>query len=145
MEKAAADAGETMSSSTVDAAVAVAVGIALFSGIVGALLWVFMAVMNGKGKKCARTVATVLFGISVLFTLGSLVQEAPALSRILSLVSLVLGGTSSSCCSAPTPRSTTTPSPHRGSEPTTGNGERPPRRWTLAVSRGISDSSRSGA
>ena len=58
----------------------------------GALLWVFMAVMNGKGKQWAGIVATVLFGISVLFTLGSLVQEAPALSRILSLVSLVLGG-----------------------------------------------------
>lgn len=91
-QQASEDLGETMTSTELDAVVAVGVGFALFSGLVGALLWVLMAVMNGKGKKWARIVATVFFVLSVLFTLVSLTQEAPILSRILSVVSLALGG-----------------------------------------------------
>lgn len=90
-EQASADAGEAMTGSELDAAVAIGVTFALISGVIGALLWILMAYMNGKGKKWARIVATVFFVLSVLSTLVSLTQEAPILSRILSVISLALG------------------------------------------------------
>ena len=91
VEKASRDASTPMTSSEIDAAVGVAVGIAVFSGLVGVALWLWMAAANGRGRKWARVVATVFFGLSVLFTLAGLVQKPPVLSLVLSLVSLLLG------------------------------------------------------
>jgi hypothetical protein len=91
VEKASAEAATPMSSGDVDAAVAFSVAFAVIVGIIGALLWVWMASANGKGRKWARIVATVFFGLSVLSTAGSLLQHPPALSLVLGLVTLVLG------------------------------------------------------
>jgi hypothetical protein len=91
VQKAADDAGTTMTSTEVDAAVAVAVGFGVVAGLIGVALWLWMASANGKGRKWARTVATVFFGLSVLSTLGSLLQHPPVLSLVTSIVSLVLG------------------------------------------------------
>jgi hypothetical protein len=91
VEKASADASTPMTSSEMDAAVAVAVAFAVVVGLIGVALWLWMAAVNGRGRKWARIVATVFYGLFVLSALASLLQSPPALSLILSLVSLVLG------------------------------------------------------
>ena len=92
VEKANNEAASKMTSTEIDAAVSLAIGF----GVVRRThrrraLWLWMASANGKGRKWARIVATVLFGLSVLSTLGSLVQHPPALSLVISIVSLLLG------------------------------------------------------
>ena len=52
----AASASPVMSS---DALVVIAMGSAVLGGIVGAALWVFLAVMNSRGKRWARILATI--------------------------------------------------------------------------------------
>ncbi|WP_026207932.1 hypothetical protein [Catelliglobosispora koreensis] len=42
---------------------------AIASGLIGLLLWIWMAMANGKGKKWARIVATVLFAINTIGTI----------------------------------------------------------------------------
>lgn len=91
VEQAAEDTGTSMTSSEIDTAVAVGMGTAVVMGIIGALLWVLMAVMNGKGKKWARVVATVFFALSLVSFLVGLAQAAPALSRIISVITILLG------------------------------------------------------
>lgn len=46
----------------------------IFSGLVAIGLWIWMARANGAGKKWARIVASVLFGINTLDLLSSAVQ-----------------------------------------------------------------------
>ncbi|HMM96173.1 hypothetical protein [Phycicoccus sp.] len=84
--------GQAVDSNLVDAAVAIGIGVGVVVGLLGAGLWLFMAWANSKGKPWARVVASVLFGISLLFSLISLAQPSAGLSRVLNLVSLVLGG-----------------------------------------------------
>lgn len=91
VQKASDDAGTSMTSSEVDAAVGLAVGFGAVAGLIGVALWLWMASANGKGRKWARILATVFFGLSVLSTLGSLVQHPPVLTLVISIVSLVLG------------------------------------------------------
>ncbi|GAB3442491.1 hypothetical protein GCM10027517_19640 [Phycicoccus ginsengisoli] len=91
VEKASADSGTSMTASQVDSAVSLAIGFSVVVGLIGVALWLWMASANGKGRKWARIVATVFFGLSVLSTLGSLVQHPPVLSLVVSLVSLALG------------------------------------------------------
>ena len=91
VEKSSTNSATPMTSDQVDAAVSLAIGLSIFSGLIGVGLWLWMAAANGRGRKWARVVATVFFGLSVLFTLGSLVQKPPVLSLLLGLVSLLLG------------------------------------------------------
>jgi hypothetical protein len=91
VQKASDDAATKMTSSEIDAAVGVAITFAVVFGLIGVALWLWMASANGKGRKWARVVATVFFALSVLSTLGSLIQHPPALSLIISIVSLALG------------------------------------------------------
>jgi len=91
VEKASRDATKPMTSDQMDAAVALGVGFGVVLGLIGVALWLWMAVANGRGRKWARVVATVFFGLSVLSLLGSLVQKPPVLSLVLGLVSLLLG------------------------------------------------------
>ncbi len=91
VQKASDDAGTSMTSSEVDAAVGLAVGFGAVAGLIGVALWLWMASANGKGRKWARILATVFFGLSVLSTLGSLVQHPPVLTLVISIVSLALG------------------------------------------------------
>lgn len=81
----------SVSQSTVDAAYAVTVTLAVVFGLVGALLWVWMAWKNGQGRSWARVVATVLgvFNvIGLLFTVAG--SEAETVSVISSVISVVL-------------------------------------------------------
>jgi hypothetical protein len=89
--KSAQNSGTTMTSSEIDAAVGVAVGVSVVVGLIGVGLWLWMASANGKGRKWARIVATVFFGLYVLSTLGSLFQHPPVLSLVDGIVTLLLG------------------------------------------------------
>lgn len=83
------DAG--VSQSTIDAAVNVGLGVGILFGLLGAGLWFWMASANGKGKSWARIVATVFFVISLLSFLFSFTQTQPLISRVLSVLSILIG------------------------------------------------------
>ncbi|MFC8503788.1 hypothetical protein ACFUC1_15635 [Pedococcus sp. NPDC057267] len=91
VEKASNSSSAPMTASQVDAAVGLAVGVSVVVGLIGVGLWLWMAWANGKGRKWARIVATVFFGLSVLSTLSSLLQHPPVLSLVVALVNLLLG------------------------------------------------------
>ncbi len=80
-----------VSSTAIDAALTVGIAIAVVSALLGVALWLWMASANGKGYSWARVVASVLFGISVLFTLIGMTQPQSAIQRIIALGTLVLG------------------------------------------------------
>lgn len=82
---------QDLSGSEIDTAVNVAVAFGLIFGLLGAALWFWMAFANGKGKKWARVVATVLFAISVLSFLASFAQEQTIVSRLLGIVVFLIG------------------------------------------------------
>ncbi|MBD8608480.1 hypothetical protein IFT73_16610 [Aeromicrobium sp. CFBP 8757] len=80
-----------VSQSTIDAAYAVTITIAVVFGLIGALLWVWMAWKNGQGRSWARVVATILGVLNIvglLFTIAG--SNAETISVILSVVSSVL-------------------------------------------------------
>lgn len=91
VEKASNNSSAPMTASQVDAAVSLAVGVSVVVGLIGVGLWLWMASANGKGRKWARIVATVFFGLSVLSTLSSLLQHPPVLSLVVGLINLLLG------------------------------------------------------
>jgi hypothetical protein len=75
---------------TVDAAVTAAVVVASVLSLLTAGLWVLNAVFNARGQKWARILSTILGGLALLFSLGSLAQPAGGLSRVLTFVSLLI-------------------------------------------------------
>ncbi|GAB78695.1 hypothetical protein SAMN05421595_2349 [Austwickia chelonae] len=62
------------------------------AGVFG--LWVWMAVMNNKGRSWARIVATVFFGFSVLGTLRIMLIGSPPVDIVVNLVITVIGAAS---------------------------------------------------
>ncbi len=86
--------GEEVTQEMVDTAVTVGIVLSLIMGLVFAAVWVLMAVMNGKGKKWARVVATVLGALGILFNLlglfGATVGGTTTLSVVMSGVMIVL-------------------------------------------------------
>lgn len=91
-EKALRDQGQTLTASEIDAAVNISLGVGVFMGLVGAALWWWMAVMNGKGRSWARIVATVFFVIGLLQTLWAFTQPSGgALGWVLNIASLLVG------------------------------------------------------
>lgn len=86
------DSGQTVDQTLIDSAVTIGIAVAVVFGLLGAGLWLFMAWANGKGKSWARIVATILFALSFVTFLIGLAQPAPLLSRVLSIVSIALGG-----------------------------------------------------
>lgn len=83
--------GAPYTESTVDAAVTLGIGFSVFLGIVGAILWVLMAWLNGKGKGWARITATVLFALFVISFLFSLAQATTAVTLIVNVLVLIVG------------------------------------------------------
>lgn len=76
----------------VDSAFQVFVGSAIVGGLIGIALWLWMASANGKGKKWARIVATVLGVINVLFFLyGVTAGTSPILSLLVGAASVLVG------------------------------------------------------
>ena len=80
-----------VSQSTIDAAYAVTITIAVVFGLIGALLWVWMAWKNGQGRSWARVVATILGVLNVVGLLFTAVgSTSETISVILSVISSVL-------------------------------------------------------
>ncbi|HMG44856.1 MAG TPA: hypothetical protein VK611_26210 [Acidimicrobiales bacterium] len=78
----------------IDTAVNLALGVSVVAALLGAALWLWMANSNGKGKTWARTTATVLGGINVLFTLINIATgQTTALGVLFALISLALAVT----------------------------------------------------
>lgn len=79
-----------MTPELVDTAMGVGLGVGVVFGLLAAGLWVLNAVFNARGRNWARILSTVLAGLNVVSTLLGLLQPSPALSRVLSLLGLVL-------------------------------------------------------
>lgn len=90
-ERSLAAQGTELSGDTLDAAVAVGVAFAIFFGLVGVALWLWMAWANGRGRSWARIVSSILFGLSAVSFLFSFTQPQPLVTTLLGLVNLVLG------------------------------------------------------
>lgn len=86
--------GEQVTEELLDNAVTFGIVFGVLIGLLGAGLWVLMAVMNGKGKKWARVVATVLGALGILLNglglTGIGAGTATALSLVLSVVTILL-------------------------------------------------------
>lgn len=68
-------------------------GMVIVGGIIATLLWLWMAWANGKGRKWARILATVLFAISTLGVIGAITGTAQtgALNMWLSIATWLVG------------------------------------------------------
>jgi hypothetical protein len=95
MRDAVRDAVEKSSSSLtpeqVDSAVTIGTVTGIVFGLIGVGLWLWMASATGRGRSWARVVATVFFGLSVLGLLSTVIQPGPVLSKLLTVVSTLLG------------------------------------------------------
>ena len=68
------------------------IGLAVVGGLIGAGLWLWMALATRAGQGYARIVSSVFFGIGVIGLLGNIsVSWVPALTRVLDLVELIIG------------------------------------------------------
>lgn len=86
-----ADEQPDLSATELDAAVAISTVFAVVIGLISVGLWIWMAVMNRRGRSWARVVATVLGGLNILFTLISIaVTQNTGIGTIVNLISLVL-------------------------------------------------------
>ena len=69
----------------------VTVGVAVFFGLVGTALWLWMAWKNGQGRGWARVVATVLGGLNLLSSILTIAAGASlTISEILTVINLIL-------------------------------------------------------
>jgi hypothetical protein len=84
-----ADSQPELTADELDAAVAVGTAVAAIIGLLSVGLWIWMAVMNRKGRSWARVVATVLGGLNIVFTLIGLTQNV-GVDTIVNMVSIVL-------------------------------------------------------
>lgn len=79
-----------LGSGGLDTAVTAAVGFSLVFGLVYLVLYVLLALQVQKGRSWARIVTLVLTGLSVLSGLYGLVAAAPALSKGIAVLTLVV-------------------------------------------------------
>ena len=87
-------ADDTLSADDLDTAVAVGLTFIGIIGVISIALWLWMAGTNGQGKTWARTVATVLGGLNVVFTaLGFFGDQLTPLNVIFSVLGIVLAVT----------------------------------------------------
>jgi hypothetical protein len=81
----------TLTESELDAIVTVGIFIGVFVGLIGILLWVWMAETNRRGKSWARIVATVLGALNIVFTLvGLFIGQNSGLVVVFSVISAAL-------------------------------------------------------
>ncbi len=74
-----------------DAGVAFGIALAIVFGVLGILLWVWMAESNRRGKSWARIVATVLGGLNIVLTLFGLFRgQSTGLVLVFNLISAAL-------------------------------------------------------
>ncbi|MCW2714775.1 MAG: hypothetical protein JWN88_1822 [Frankiales bacterium] len=80
----------TTSNVDVDTLVTAALTVAAVIGLILAVLYVLLALQVRKGKSWARIVTLVIAGLSILFGLFGLFGDAPAISKLLSVLILVI-------------------------------------------------------
>jgi hypothetical protein len=69
---------ETFTQSDVDTAYAVVITTVVVTGVIGVLLWLWMAAKNKKGRNWARITATVLGALNIVFSLLSFAGSSDA-------------------------------------------------------------------
>lgn len=75
-----------------DMAVTIGIVFAVLLGLIGAGLWVLMALMNKRGHNWARIVATILFAFNTLGLISQLTNgQAAMLTKIVSVVVWLVG------------------------------------------------------
>lgn len=67
------------------------VGTAIVGGIVGAALWVWMAIANSRGNSWARIVATVFFGIDTIGTIVGVAENSLGVTKVLGVITWIIG------------------------------------------------------
>lgn len=83
--------GTDYSQSQLDTAYNIAVGSVVIFGVIGVLLWLWMASANGKGRNWARIVATVLGAINIIFSLLGLIGgQATLTAMVFTVLNLVI-------------------------------------------------------
>lgn len=89
-ELASTEPGYT--ASQLDTVFAVSVTVAVVLGLLGAGIWLWMAWANGRGRKWARIVATVLAALNALSLLFLVANgRATTISLLLSVVNFLIG------------------------------------------------------
>jgi len=84
-------ADPSLTTSQINSGVTFALVIAGFFGLLGIGLWLWMAWANKGGKKWARIVSTVLFGIDTLGLISAIARAHTVLSLVLSLLIWAVG------------------------------------------------------
>jgi hypothetical protein len=64
---------------------------ALIQGVIGAGLWIFIALACRRGRNWARITGTVLFGLATLDVLGNLTAPQAAVAKVFGVVVWLLG------------------------------------------------------
>jgi len=81
-------ASPTLDQSMVDTAAGVAIGAAIFFGIIGIGVWILLAFQVRAGKNWARIVTFVFAGLGLLIGLASFAQPSSAFSHVLLLLAV---------------------------------------------------------
>lgn len=84
-------AAPTLTPQQVNSAETITVVLAVISGLIGVGLWLWMAWANKEGKKWARIVATVLFGLDTLRVLLGLGRAGAPVSKAAEIVVWLVG------------------------------------------------------
>ncbi len=83
------DADPEITDDLIDTAVAVGITFAVAMGVLGAAVWLWMALKNRQGRAWARIVASVLGGLNaVFFAVGLAGEQYDSLSLVLSAIQL---------------------------------------------------------
>ena len=84
-----------LSASAVDTAAHILVIVSIVIGVVTMLIWIAMAILNRQGRNWARIVATVLFGLSAVSFLYTVIavasQGGGSLSVVVSVLNFLIG------------------------------------------------------
>ena len=67
------------------------IGAAIFSGLLGVGLWIWMARANNQGKNWARVLSTVLFGLATIDLIGVFSQPKTALGLVFPVLTWLVG------------------------------------------------------
>ena len=91
LKSAIRTADPTLTTSQVNSAVTFSLIIVGFFGILGIALWIWMAWANRGGRKWARIVATVFFGLDTLGLLSAIARPHAVLSLVLTVLIWLVG------------------------------------------------------
>jgi hypothetical protein len=67
------------------------IALAVVSGVIGVVLWLWMAQKNGQGRNWARILSTVLFGLATLDLFGVFSQPKTVLGLVFPVLTWLIG------------------------------------------------------